>query len=101
MFGRGRTSEWAHVVTMGWSAPDAGVCAVDGPTEVGPDDLETGGHKHGFEQPPEGAELAAEMLGEILAGVALGGIFGCAVKPTLDDRVGVGRLEVEDQVTQA
>jgi hypothetical protein len=58
---------------MTLSAPAAGVGAVHRSAEVRGHDLEAGGSQHRLQQPAEGAVLAADVLGEIGAGVARAG----------------------------
>jgi hypothetical protein len=63
------------------SGLDAGVGPVDPAIEADGHDAEPGGGEHRLEQPPEGAELGAQVLGEVLAGVAERGVFGRILKP--------------------
>jgi hypothetical protein len=80
------------------SALAAGIGAVHRSAKVHGHDLEAGGSEHRFQQPAEGAVLGADVLGEVRAGVSPGRIVGDVVEPPLEHRVGLGRLEVIDEI---
>src|SRR5215218_10487572 len=92
--------EYEQVVVCS-SALAAGIGAVHRSAKVRGHDLEAGGSEHRFQQPAEGAVLGADVLGEVRPGVALGRIIGGVVEPPLEYRVGLGRLEVVDEIVQA
>jgi hypothetical protein len=83
------------------SGLDAAVGAVDRGIEVRGDDAEPGGGEYGFKQPPEGAELGAEMLGEVLPRMTVSRVLCRVIQPGIKNRLGLCGLEVEDQVSQA
>src|SRR5262252_7861454 len=83
------------------SGPDAGVSAVHAASEVRRQDLKACGGEHGFEQPPEGAELGPNVRREVLARIPTRGVLGRTIEPAVDNGLGLCRLEVEDQVMQA
>ena len=52
-------------------------------------------------QPPEGAVLGADVLGEDRACVPEGRIVNGTSEPPLENLIGVRELEVEDQIVDA
>ena len=48
---------------------DAGVGCIDPAIDLGGHDVEPGGGEHWLKQPSEGAELRAQVLSEVVAGV--------------------------------
>ncbi len=63
-------------------------------------DLEAGGGQHWLEQPPERAELGADVFGVVIAGVPGGGIGRGVVEPAPEHLGRLARAEVVDQVAQ-
>src|SRR5512144_430759 len=80
---------------------DAGVGRVDAGPVVRLDHFQAGRLEHGLEQPPEGAVLGAQVLGEVLPRVAQRRVGRGAVQPGVQPGGRLAGREVEDQVAQA